>query len=960
MFKQLSQIGKNLSDELQKGLSEELAPLPQATDPTDSANMTNGNSTTDGLQPTGVGNDSDGTQDLPKDIQAKLRKFEKYELKYPALLNAYKNEKIRNEKIEKILTENTPLANLDDVDSLPAFFQNINTKHTIYNDEIKRLTKENNESRERLSDRTEIEELEKKFNSERENLQREIDEAKEQRQNVERQKDTSSADEVDRLKTLLEEKETMYLSEIKILEDKLAAAQKEKDDKQNKLEKVEKQYDEEQAQLLESQAREVTTLKTQLDESNKRLGDITSKMKPLEEQLVEKAKTIQELQEQLNKSTSAIELPTKTVTETEITTLKTTPMSKNQKKRNRKKNKKQNNAPTVATKEEEQAEKNPQPSTEEDNADTSGLLERYNTLLKDFEAFQSEHKDCKDWEEKYNETKSHLEELKDVSEKLAELEEEKNNLGAELSKTKEALTAKNTEVEEQREMMREIGNDLVAAKDQIKESSLGKNEEIARWTAQVENLKNENEKIISENKTKQSELEKNTAALTDEIEKLKTKYMDASKRLKDNEARMNEALSKIQNENNRLSNQMRDYNSVKTNVLQKEKTISYLENQIKGYTEEKIKTEKSIDMLKRENGILTNRLDLLKKENQTLHDNVKKNSNSYENYLKENGKLSERLSILQDKYDALQNIKSNSNEQTDSIKRQCEELNVKLREASKRIISLEDELNDYTTIIQDKTRETDTMRRLLSESQNDEKTRQHQLTEKVTQLTNEKEKLDSELSLQTARINREINDWKHITNDLKSEVHALKLREQQLLSEITTLNSLNDTMKRKSVATHEDSGELEKLTSNLKEALSKADGKIQELQNSNEQLMHLNNDVNKKLERITKNYRTLSNQLNALREGKEISARESRSNSVASSVSNHLTVGEPRKSSSTNDLAGSKRENELEQTEKVAYMKNVLLGFLEHREQRSQLLPVISMLLQLDSNDEKRLLMSLR
>ena len=41
--------------------------------------------------------------------------------------------------------------------------------------------------------------------------------------------------------------------------------------------------------------------------------------------------------------------------------------------------------------------------------------------------------------------------------------------------------------------------------------------------------------------------------------------------------------------------------------------------------------------------------------------------------------------------------------------------------------------------------------------------------------------------------------------------------------------------------------------------------------------------------------------------------------------------------------------------EKSVYIKNVLMGFLEHKEQRQMLLPVIKMLLFMSDDDTKKL-----
>lgn len=192
-----------------------------------------------------------------------------------------------------------------------------------------------------------------------------------------------------------------------------------------------------------------------------------------------------------------------------------------------------------------------------------------------------------------------------------------------------------------------------------------------------------------------------------------------------------------------------------------------------------------------------------------------------ENYLKENGKLSERLSILQEKYDTAQNLKSNSNEQVDSIKRQCNELNVKLKESNKRIMSLEDELNEYMNTLQEKSRECDTMRRLISDQQNEESSGRQEIENKLALLTDERNKMESELALQTSRKNREIQNWKNMNDDLKSQLNQLQFREKQLLSQIEDLNNISQTLKRSTNNDEDESGELKKSCWEFKGGITK-------------------------------------------------------------------------------------------------------------------------------------------
>ena len=84
---------------------------------------------------------------LPAPIKSKLKKFAKYEEKYPILLDAYKLEKKKNEIIkifEKVLQENTPVSSLSEGKLLVEYLNGLNEKTKLLNGEIRKLTKDNN------------------------------------------------------------------------------------------------------------------------------------------------------------------------------------------------------------------------------------------------------------------------------------------------------------------------------------------------------------------------------------------------------------------------------------------------------------------------------------------------------------------------------------------------------------------------------------------------------------------------------------------------------------------------------------------------------------------------------------------------------------------------------------------------------------------------------------------------
>ncbi|KAH7606209.1 GRIP domain [Nakaseomyces glabratus] len=867
MFKQLSQLGKNLTDELAKGLTDDLG---------------NGSQT----DLTAVPDDNSG---LPREVQLKLRKFEKYEQKYPLLLQAYKTEKSKSEKIEaleKILAENTPVGNLDDaVESLPTFFKNLNDKNSMLNEEIKRLTME-----------------QKKTDNDEQNDANEakIRELEEQLETQNRNSKENSNKLVEKVKLLEEEAQAMKLENDKLTK----STETQLADKQKLIDQLKGQIQE-----LEDKSREA------FENSN----DVTGETESLKSTIDEKQKEIDSLKAQI------LEISTKSQNTSLISTT-TASTGKGKKKKNKKSKGGVNNASLPAP------------------------IETAN-LSVDMDGLQNELKDIK---MKCEEWKARSEELQSSSKSTVEIETKNSALEEELVKVRDSLKQKNIEIEEVRDMLREVGNDLVDARDQIKNANSNAGKEVEEVKKELDNLRSKNATMIETYEKTQLELKAKIASLNGEISEMK---LNQTTILKEKEIASKDAIEKLSDENKTLKAQLKDINAIKLTLTQREKTIGYLEEQVKQYNEKNAVVQATIEKLEKELKSKESQLTTIQNENESLKKEAKTNVVSLENYLKENGKLSERLSILQEKYDTAQNLKSNSNEQVDSIKRQCNELNVKLKESNKRIMSLEDELNEYMNTLQEKSRECDTMRRLISDQQNEESSGRQEIENKLALLTDERNKMESELALQTSRKNREIQNWKNMNDDLKSQLNQLQFREKQLLSQIEDLNNISQTLKRSTNNDEDESGELKKVAGNLKEALQKADKRISELQESNEQLMKLNSDANKKYERLSNNYRTLSSQLSTLREKSSIDrlsrpsneSIRSRSNSEVSVTSNSSAKISPRASEAQPDV-----------NEKIAYIKNVLLGFLEHKDQRAQLLPVIAMLLQLDNNDEKRLLMNIK
>ena len=1024
MFKQLSQLGKNLTDELQKGLSDELI----ATDGSDTNSVSAGSN---------IHANSDIDKSLPVDIQTKLKKFEKYESKYPLLLNAYKKEKAKNRKLDilqKILTENTPISDLSDIDkSLPSYFEDINSKFKILNEEIKRLNKLQNAKKE-APDSTEAntnlqdESLIGKYKAEIEELKLKLDESEgdkkhiqeinevlkaqrteianlnkkllsintnheEEINNIQRQ----ASNRLDEMKTKLQSEITDYKNRLNKSIEETKIYKKQVDEFDSKVSNIEgalKKERDHSASVLEEKNDDIKKISTELETSKeqtmelkKTISDKEAELAKINSNLAQKLEEVKKITEQNEKYSSYVDQlevqvaslkkeleatsPKETISEPAVTTSNTQSSGS---KKNKKNNQTVQNSINTVTSPDVSIHSNSEVLSCNPSDDNSRLLkQQYADLSKEFQEFKKAHSNCEDWKSKLEILEKETSIKQDsIQKELAEAENTSTQLTEELQSLKTQLKAKNIEVEEVRDMLREVGNELVDARDQLKDTN-SQNEKTLKLQNDIKKLEDD----ITNFKKREGELLNTITSLEEDISKAKELQ---TKEKNDSQKEINSLKIKLvdlQSQNKTLNIQTKELTSLKINFQQKEKTIAYLEKQVKDFTTAHEVIKRNVDSLKRDNIQLTNRVGLLKKENESLNNEIKNSNHSYEEHLRENGKLSERLSILQEKYDTLQDIKSNSNEQISSIKRQCEELGVKLKESNKRIISLENELSEYTTLIQDKTKESDTMRRLLSNLQNEDNEKYQNLETKISILSDEKSRLESQLALQYSKHTREQQGWRHTNDDLQAENQKLTNKLAQLNLQIEQLKEANSAIKKTTLDNTESSADFEKMITNLKMTLSKADIRIHDLQNSNNQLLETNNSINKKLDRLTRSYKSLSSQYNALKEGKvELNERTSRSNSVSSQLSalttstrgrsssnsGKVSIGDYRLSSTKREyISDSKGQNETEakKNEKIEYIKNVLLGFLEHKEQRNQLLPVVSMLLQFDSNDEKRLLASI-
>ncbi|SCU98280.1 LADA_0H11826g1_1 [Lachancea dasiensis] len=932
MFKQLSQFSKNFTDELAKGLNDDLSEEQEHYDK---------------------------NSDLPVEIQAKLRKFDKYEQKYPLLLNAYKVEKSKSEKLlilQKILSENTPVSSLDDFDSLTNFFHNTTLKTDMLNDEIKRLSGQNNHYL------AELEELRAQIDAKNRSAGHMDKDGAAPNGNIHHEHSEEVLNEVrakyERLEVDLEALQQDYSAKNEEHAKALATCE----ELQGKLEGLKGESDAELHEMKES----LSKSEARLNEEQKAHQVVTGELEDLRKMYDERSIEFQRLLDMEQKgfiTEDATQLEHSVGSPPEISTAVQGTASKSKKKKKKAKSKNcekptfQNNTErsTVWTNESRQLKE---------------ALERIREYESKFKVIQTQYSALLG--EGTSSTDNAVD-LDVIRIKIEQLHDENKDLLKQLRDNKQLLTFKSEELDNNKDILKSVGNELVTAKDKIKDLENGENADADHLKAQLEGLRENNSECIknyeltlNELKQRISLLEEEKLKVVEECKKLRgsvaSKQNDVES-LSKNLLRIEEVAATLKKDNSSLSDQLRELSllkrsesALKMSVGQKEKTIVYLEQQIKDYNAKDEQSTRALREAKREIGSLSSKVGQLAKEAEISANNTKDNKQSLEKFIADNATLTERLEVMSEKYETLKDAKSVSYEQVGTIRRQCDELNVKLKEANKRASYLEEELNEVASTLQERTKEVHGMRRLISESQSAERTQVGKLEQSLKSAYDEKERSENDLTLQLAVSKRNIQELREANERLKSKLQDYHSKEKGYESDITRLDSLRAEVQKTKSESTEVAHALEQALSNVKISLSQSEKKLRGLEVANEKLREQNNDLTVKLERISKNYKQVSNQLAASKE--RTTARGlSRSNSNLSIPDRASLENLSRRGSYTGEPV---RETQTEINDKIAYIKNVLLGFLEHKDQRDMLLPVVSTLLQLDSSDEQRLLISIR
>ena len=477
----------------------------------------------------------------------------------------------------------------------------------------------------------------------------------------------------------------------------------------------------------------------------------------------------------------------------------------------------------------------------ESTESTNDVIETKDTLKESKSVVKEKERSPMQWKIKYN-----------------SLEKDLESTRSDYFKVKDDLKVKIDEINNMKEMLKDVGNQLVEMKDKEKQKSSVKMVEETKYKS----LMNSNKQLQASNST-----------LTQQKVKLEQELETKSKE-----------LSALLLEHKQLN--------MKTNRL-------------------------------------NNKVEELSNEKQASQKTIKDLNKKLEDTIKENGKLEERALIMKEKYQQNENVKTTSQDIVDSLTNQCNEMNVKLKEVMNLKSTLEDEV----------TQKNDRLYAQKRDIQN--------LSDQVLSLKKINNDLQSTLT--------KLEGSKKNTESLANEESSKELQDA-IDKKIIEINSLNDTLKSKDTeiaSLQERLTVLEDSSLREKQASLSQERKIFTNLNHEQILDQTIRNLKEELAQKNKSFRNIEATLANLRKiNKDLNFKIDKLNSILHQQRISPSPTASRKSSEVNAAPESDVDP------KLSYIKNVLIGFIEHKDQRQQLLPVISMLLNFTADDQK-VLMSL-
>ncbi|KAJ5885481.1 hypothetical protein N7495_009991 [Penicillium taxi] len=598
-------------------------------------------------------------------------------------------------------------------------------------------------------------------------------------------------------------------------------------------------------------------------------------------------------------------------------------------------------------------------------------------------------------------TSVEVEELKQkiegLNQTLAEKESAIDRLSAKL-KGEEDLKE---EIESLRDDIVNLGQEHVEAKDKIKELTAEK----SALQETVDRLEKELAEIRTISASSSADSEKLHNSLKEEFERLKTRSATletdlsatqqlATTRFKDL-TDLRETLQKVQPELRTLraesselktlketlnskNSELRSLESkhddlraelktAKTKFSERDTEVNILNKKIRQETDNRLKAEENLTVAQSEQRTTeARRKEAISARERTAADLSKAQDNLKASRVKVR-EMEERMSQLNKDLEGLreeiqlktaqsssaQNLMTNMRDQTAEVAMQ-------MKEAREKCESLEEELADAHRLLSERTREGETMRRLLNDIESRSEAKIRDFKERMEAAVEERDRAEDETSTQGRRRAREMEELKAKLREAERALRTAEEDKEELQHTQKDWRRRREELELLSERSTQEVAEVRQAMASLREALDASEKQVRDLGKEKAELRRSVEETNNRLEKLRRSHKTLGEdvRLRGLESGRQSSrsSLDSGSRKGVISPSRQGRSVSTRRSETPPDAAAAGAGSVSSPSIDYMYLKNVLLQFLEQKDKgyQKQLIPVLGMLLHFDRTDEQR------
>ncbi|KAH0543718.1 hypothetical protein FGG08_002034 [Glutinoglossum americanum] len=291
-----------------------------------------------------------------------------------------------------------------------------------------------------------------------------------------------------------------------------------------------------------------------------------------------------------------------------------------------------------------------------------------------------------------------------------------------------------------------------------------------------------------------------------------------------------------------------------------------------------------------------------------------------------------------------------------SMRDQAAEMGMQMKEARERCESFEEELADAHRLLSERSREGETMRRLLADVEGRADAKVREMRERMEVAIEERDRAEDEASTIGRKRSREVEELKGKVRDVENNLRRVQEEKEEWEKTENGWQKTRDELRSKAEQSADIVKDYQQAMGELRDALDGSEKQVKDLDKQKSDLQRTTEEMQHRIDKLQRSNKALADELRPIQSAK-IKGFGSEAQSSRSSLDSSPSRSDPTPKRKDPALSGSDTpKGRMVNAMDYVYLKNVLLQFLEQKDKKLQqmLIPVLAQLLHFDGKDEQK------